>query len=245
MTDLKPILSNPTLGYRLDPYEPGLLRRAKANQSTIQVVGHEHRNLTRLTRQAVEEGRVIVRKQITYRPTIAGSYMGVAAGKTTVVSMEKIKPEDEDAIQKPEDKDQENNPSDIVSIDGEGIPTSMQPELAQISVEELAKEEQDLRAEIRSISNEIEGLERKGARSSDEAVPLQEDEDPGKLKFELEQKKQELRNVTLAKISKTQAELMATVNQGVVNSYQAAMNIIKLANNAGGDPVGQNFDTFV
>jgi hypothetical protein len=55
MSNVEPILNNPILGYRLDPYEPGLIHCAKASQSTIQVVSHEHRNLTRLSLQAIED----------------------------------------------------------------------------------------------------------------------------------------------------------------------------------------------
>jgi hypothetical protein len=223
--DFEPILNNPTLAYRLDPYEPGLLRHAKASQSAAQVVSHEHRNLTRLCRQAVEEGRAIIRKQITYKPVIADSYMGVAAGKTTVVSMEKGKPEDENPF-KEQENNQENYPLDFIDEGSEDVYSSTQPELAQLSVEELSQEEQNLRVEICRITTELEQAEREKPQAADEAVPVQAEQDEGKFKLELERKEQELRKVALAKILKSQSELLATVNEGLVNSSQMPVSMI-------------------
>lgn len=244
MSDFEPILNNPTLGYRLDPYEPGLIHHAKASQSTIQVVSHEHRNLTRLSRQAIEEDRVIINKQITYKPTIAGSYMGVAAGKTTVVSIEKSKPEDENPSMEPE-SNQGNYLSDFIGESNESVYTNVQPELAQLSVEELTQEEQSLRAEIQRITNELKQLEREKAYESDEVASVQAGQGKGKIEIELERKKQELRSVTLAKISKSQAELLGILNEGLVNGSQAPVSIIKAAYYAGSNPPRQNFDLFI
>lgn len=256
MSGLEPILSNPTLGYRLDPYEPGLIRHAKASQSTAQVVSHEQRNLTRLSRQAIQEGRVIIRKQITYRPTIAGSYMGTAAGRTTVVSMEKGRPEEENPLLemgRPEEENpssepegsQEKYPSDLIGEGNEEVYNSAQPELARLSAKELSQKEQTLRMEIRRITTEMEQLEGEKDHSSDEVAPFQAEQDQGKLEFELERKRQELQEVVLAKILKSQSELLAFLNEGLVNSLQAAMSIIKVAYNASSNPVGGNFDLFI
>lgn len=244
MSGFDPILNNPTLGYRLDPYEPGLLRHAKASQSTGQVVSQEHRNLSRLCRQAIEEGRVIIRKQITYKPVIAGSYMGIAAGRTTVVSMEKSKPEDENPSREPK-SDQENHPSDFIGEGSDGVYTNAQPELAQLSAEELTQEEQNLRVEIGRINTELEQLEREKAHAAGEAAHVQAKKGHGRLELELERKKQELRKVALAKIMKSQSELLAIVNEGLFNSFQVPTSMIKLAHNASSNSAGQNFDQFI
>lgn len=244
MSNVQPIMNNPVLGYRLDPYEPGLIRQAKASQSTAQVVSHEHRNLTRLTRQAVQEGRVIVSKQITYRPTIAGSYMGTAAGKTTVVSIEKAKTENENLTEMPEndDKTKESYPSDAIDTGDAGFSTGMQAELVQASVEALNQEEQDLRTEIRRINAEIEQSEKEKDHSSAGVAPFKEEKNSGQLRIELEKKRQELRDVTLSKISKSQAELMAAVNEGLQNSNQVVMGMLKAAYHAGSDSVEKHFN---
>lgn len=244
MSNVEPILNNPTLGYRLDPYEPGFIHRAKASQSAIQVVSHEHRNLTRLSRQAIENDRVIIKKQITYKPVIAGSYMGVAAGKTTVVSIEKSKPEDENPSMEPE-SNQENNPSDSIGESNKSAYPNTQPELAQLSVEELTQEEQSLRAEIQHINNELKKLEREEAHESDETSYVREGQGKGKLELELETKKQELRKVALDKTAKSQADLLGILNEGLVNSSQAPISIIKAAYNVSSDPREQNFDLFI
>jgi hypothetical protein len=244
MSGFDPILNNPTLGYRLDPYEPGLLRHAKASQSTAQVVSQEHRNLTRLSRQAIEEGRVIIRKQITYKPVIAGSYMGIAAGRTTVVSMEKSKPEDENPSREPK-SDQENCPSDFIGEGSDGVYTNAQPELTQLSAEELTQEEQNLRVEIGRITTELEQLEREKAHAAGEAAHVQAKKDHGRLELELERKKQELGKVALAKIMKSQSELLAIVNEGLFNSFQVPISMITLAHNASSNSAGQNLDLFI
>ncbi len=244
MSGFDPILNNPTLGYRLDPYEPGLLRHAKASQSTAQVVSQEHRNLTRLSRQAIEEGRVIIRKHITYKPAIAGSYMGTVAGKTTVVSMEKGKPEDENPSKEPK-SDQENHPSDFIGGGSEGVYANVQPELAQLSVEELTQEEQNLRVEIGRKTAELEQLEREKAHSADEAAHVQAEKDHGKLELELERKKQELRKVALAKILISQSKLLDIVNEGLFNSFQVPTSMITLAHNISSNSAGQNLDLFI
>ena len=247
MSAFQSITNNPILGYRLDPYEPGFIRRAKTSQSTAQVVSHEHRNLTRLTRQAVQEGRVIIRKQITYRPTVAGSYMGTVAGKTTVVSMEKAKTENADPVEKSvnDDKNKETYPSDSTDTGGGGLSNNMQSELAQVSLEELNQEEQKLKTEIRRINNEIEQAEKENEHSSDVVVPPEEEESKEALRIELEKKKQDLRDVTQAKISKSQADLMATINEGLEKSNEAVMGMLKAAYDTGNDSIGQNFDLFV
>jgi hypothetical protein len=244
MSTVDPILNNPTLGYRLDPYEPGLIHRAKASQSTIQVASHEHRNLTRLSREAIEDDRVIIKKQITYQPVIAGSYMGVAAGKTTVVSAEKSKPDDENPSMEPE-SNQENNLSDSISESNKNAYPNAQHELAQLSVEELAQEEQSLRAEIHHLTNELEQLEREEAREPDEDSYVQAGQGKGKLELDLETKKQELRKVALARIAKSQADLLDILNEGVVSSFQVPISMIKAAYHAGSNPLEQNFDLVI
>ena len=239
MSSFQPVSNNPVLGYRLDPYEPGLIRQAKASQSTARVVSHEHRNLTRLTRQAVQEGRVIISRQITYRPTIAGSYMGTAAGKTTVVSRQKA--EKEPAYLK-EDPEKDGTNDEVYAPDsakngGVGLSTPVPSEMAQATTQELNQEEQKLRTEIRRINTEIEQAE--------EEKEYDEEENPGALKVELEEKRKDLQEVTNAKISKSQADLMATINEGIEKGNQAVIGLLKAVYDSGNDSMGQNFDVFV
>jgi hypothetical protein len=76
------------MGFRLDPGEPGMLRRGKASQSTLLVTAQEHRNLARLKSQAIREGRVIMHAGIRFGRAFQGPYLTTTSGLTTVMSRE-------------------------------------------------------------------------------------------------------------------------------------------------------------
>lgn len=86
--DAIPVLTDPTLGFRLDPGEPGVLRGAPASRSTLRVAEQEGRNVRRLEAQARREGRVVTRAVTTFTRAPAGSFLGTVAGLTTVESVE-------------------------------------------------------------------------------------------------------------------------------------------------------------
>ena len=242
MPNIEPINNNPTLGYRLDPYEPGLIRQAKANQSTAQVVAHEHRNLTRLTRQAVQEGRIIVSKTITYKPVIAGSYMGTAAGRTTVVSLERPSSYSEYS---PEQKvsDPENYASLSGTTSNEECPTCYQSGLANTSIDELSREELDIKVEISRIAKDLNETEQEISNKENDAYGIETSQDSGKLRRELEEKKDELRKIQIEKVIKSQTKLIQSLNEGLLNSYETPLNMINAkynGNNGNNDLIGQN-----
>ncbi len=85
--NVQPILVNPTLGYRLDPGEPGVLKTSSARDSTRAVTSQELHNIYRLQSKALMEGRIIVYANIAYAKTFSGSYLATTSGLTTVVSM--------------------------------------------------------------------------------------------------------------------------------------------------------------
>jgi molecular chaperone GrpE (heat shock protein) len=170
--------------------------------------------------------------------------MGIAAGKTTVVSIEKSKPDDDNPSMEPE-SNQEKNLSDSITESNKSTYPNTQPELVQLSMEELAQEELSLRAEIQHLTNELKQLEREKAHESDETSYVQAGQDKGKVKLKLETKKQELRKVALAKTAKSQADLLDTLNKGLVSSYQVPIGIIEAAYNAGSNPPEQYFDLFI
>jgi hypothetical protein len=85
--DVQPLqISNPTLGFRLDPGEPGMLRRGKASEATLLVTSQEHRNLVRMKSEAIRDGRVIIHAGIKFGRKFAGSFLTTASGLTTVIS---------------------------------------------------------------------------------------------------------------------------------------------------------------
>lgn len=85
-------LNNPLLGIRLDPGEPGLLKPVHASEATLRVTAQETRNLGRLTRDAIREGRVVVYSGISFQRGQEGSFLITRAGRTTVKSVEDRRP---------------------------------------------------------------------------------------------------------------------------------------------------------
>ncbi len=81
-------LANPSLGFRLDPGEPGVLRSAPASQSTLRVAEQEGRNTRRLEAAALRAGRVVTRSTRTFTRGDTGSFLGTLAGQTRVESVE-------------------------------------------------------------------------------------------------------------------------------------------------------------
>lgn len=81
-------VSDPTMHFRLDPGEPGLLRSAPASQATLRVTAQEQRNLARLESEARMSGRVIIQSGTHYGREFAGGYLTTASGLTTVISRE-------------------------------------------------------------------------------------------------------------------------------------------------------------
>jgi len=79
-------INNPTLGFRLDPGEPGMLRRGRATEATLLVTGQEHRNLVRLKSEALREGRVIIHASSKFGRAFQGPFLTTTSGLTTVIS---------------------------------------------------------------------------------------------------------------------------------------------------------------
>lgn len=79
------LISDPRIGYRLDPGEPGVLRGASASTSTLRVVEQEQRNLNRFRSRAVQEGKTVVFANIEYLRQFRGSFMATVGGETRVV----------------------------------------------------------------------------------------------------------------------------------------------------------------
>lgn len=74
---------NPTLGYKLDPGEPGLPYSAPASRSIIRVLSQEISNWLAFKREAERNGGVIIQGGITLDLRKRGSFIAAIAGKTT------------------------------------------------------------------------------------------------------------------------------------------------------------------
>ena len=81
-------VSNPRLGFRLDPGEPGVLRSASASQSTLRVAEQEGRNTRRLEAAAQRDGRIVTRSVRQFTRADTGSFLATRAGRTIVESVE-------------------------------------------------------------------------------------------------------------------------------------------------------------
>lgn len=82
-------LNNPTLGYKLDPGEPGMLKSAKASESFSKVSAQERRNIRRMESDARMEGRTVIKSEINYKFGIEGSFPALKAGQSVVESKQK------------------------------------------------------------------------------------------------------------------------------------------------------------
>jgi hypothetical protein len=80
-------MSNPVLGFRLDPGEPGVIHSSKASTSTIAVFSQENRNRNRLVAEAVRRGERVIRTDVNLKFTRNGSYVSANSGHTAVKSI--------------------------------------------------------------------------------------------------------------------------------------------------------------
>lgn len=79
------MLVNPTLGYRLDPGEPGLAYSAPASRSILRVLFQEISNLVAFKKEAMREGGYVVYSNISLDLRKRGSFLAAVAGRTQVL----------------------------------------------------------------------------------------------------------------------------------------------------------------
>ena len=79
------ILNNPTIGFRLDPGEPGIAGSAPASTSALKVIPHELGNIHRFESEALAKGGVVIEEEITLDVQKVGSYLTVAGGHSKAV----------------------------------------------------------------------------------------------------------------------------------------------------------------
>ncbi|MEJ5257578.1 MAG: hypothetical protein WHS64_04940 [Fervidobacterium sp.] len=79
------VIVNPTLGYKLDPGEPGIPSGAPASQSVLRVMSQEFANYIDFKKQAAEQGGVIISGGIYLDMQKRGSFLAAVAGKTKVL----------------------------------------------------------------------------------------------------------------------------------------------------------------
>lgn len=162
MNVLNQVLNNPTLRYRLDPGEPGLLQSSKASQSTMAVTAQEQRNLLRLKSEAAMSGRRVISSGIKYSTGIEGAFVATRAGLTTVVS-EPV-PQSLTALNDAIILDSEPVETILAKTPDTSAPTTQE---APDSIE-LEKSENQLQIMKNKLENDID---RKFAQSEEESNP--------------------------------------------------------------------------
>jgi hypothetical protein len=85
MDSVNPELSNPYLGYGLDPGERGLSLSSPASMSIMRVASHEARNIAQFKNKAAQEGGTVLYTDIDLTFRKRGSYLAAVAGKSTAV----------------------------------------------------------------------------------------------------------------------------------------------------------------
>ncbi len=85
MVNVGNVLSNPTIGFKLDPGEPGIGGSAPASTSALKVIPHELGNIHRFESEALAKGGVVIEESITLDVQKVGSYLTVAGGHSKAV----------------------------------------------------------------------------------------------------------------------------------------------------------------
>ncbi len=223
---------NPVLGYRLDPGEPGMLRRAKASESFIEVSAQERRNINRLKTQAVREGRQVLFARIKYTYGIDGSYSSLRAGETTVVSKkaEKQNP----VIKENPDKEEEllENPL-IKNAEDEELEENLtvrdKEEIDQEAVE-LEQEKNRLKNQLTQIINDQE-IEDSAENEAAENTTARSEQ---KIKQEIEAVEKEINRLKLEKFSRELEEQQNITGRALNENLDMSSSITGLINGKGG-----------
>ncbi|KAF2959783.1 hypothetical protein [Thermotoga sp. 38H-to] len=78
------MISNPVLGYKLDPGEPGIPHFAPASRSIMRVLSQEISNLIYFKKEALRKGGMIIYSNIALDLRKRGSFLAAVAGRTQV-----------------------------------------------------------------------------------------------------------------------------------------------------------------
>ncbi|WP_448374793.1 hypothetical protein [Fervidobacterium sp.] len=106
---------NPSLGYKLDPGEPGVPFGAPASQSIARVMSQEYANYIDFKKQAAEQGGIIISGGIYLDIQKRGSFLAAVAGKTKVLIYIPGKEVEQNNAKQPEQQElnQSGQPDDI------------------------------------------------------------------------------------------------------------------------------------
>jgi hypothetical protein len=110
-----------------------------------------------------------------------------------------------------------------------------QSEWQQETMEKLGQEERDLRADIRRITSELKEVNRETAQSADKRSIQETKDHTGQMKHELEGKKEALRKVQFDRFTRSQAELLRSINEGLQHADEVPVTLVNALYNGHGD----------
>ncbi len=153
------ILSNPSIGFRLDPGEPGIAGSAPASSSALKVIPHELGNIHRFKSEALAKGGVVIEEEITLDIRKVGSYLTVAGGHSKAVILYS---KDGKPVLAP-DQGQQNGPEGAVQLpkdqDSDGANKAAEGEDAQGGPSLLGEAPQDSKGAFSEKSLHVNGEE--------------------------------------------------------------------------------------
>jgi flagellar biosynthesis GTPase FlhF len=208
-------LHNPTLGFRLDPGDPGLLRQAPASESTLRVFQQELRNLVRLKGEAAMRGERVIYADLDLYFSRNGSYVSANSGHTTVVSVGEAR-----TVRPSEDvRDQE--PSESKESEAAG----------QTAAAEEARQEEQIEETQTALERKKAELEQK----IDEKRTAQEDpvevrlrpESEAELRQKLEEVDQALRQLEVQRLQKMAERMNALLGAAAESSSGAVADLLR------------------
>lgn len=143
---INPEITNPYLGYGLDPGERGLSLSSPASMSIMRVASHEARNIAQFKNKAAQEGGVVLYSDIDLTFRKRGSYLAAVAGKSTAV-----------ILYRKDSKDAKNIDGYMVSSQSEKKdPNSIKSENKdEKSIANKDKSKENVKKQIKDIENKL------------------------------------------------------------------------------------------
>jgi hypothetical protein len=215
-------LHNPTLGFRLDPGEPGLLRQAPASESTLRVFQQELRNLVRLKGEAAMRGERVIYADLDLYFSRNGSYVSANSGHTTVVSVGEARtPPYEGGAWGGREAAQAQEPPE----------SKKSEETGQTAAAEEARQEEQIEETQTALERKKAELEQK----IDEKRTAQEDpvevrlrpESEAELRQKLEEVDQALRQLEVQRLQKMAERMNALLGAAAESSSGAVADLLR------------------
>ncbi len=220
--DRVPLLSNPTLHYRLDPGEPGFATRAPASRSTQLVTAQELRNRVRLQREAIAQGRQVILAHSKFTHGKDGAFSTLKGGLTIVASIDRSAPGEEVLRQGQESENREAG-----AAQGNAAKKPEEVAAGQPSTQEIQEEKRRISLELSEAQEELAAEERaeaSGARA--EGVRLGAEASTARLRYEIAELRRAKAQMEAQALLSRLAKLQATVEEAAAQLQDHVLGLI-------------------